>query len=217
MHFDILKVGDLESNCYVLSPGAPEALLIDAGGDARRIIGHLEGKALEPVLLVNTHGHVDHIAANAELREQYADMKIAIGRADAGALASPARNMSFFVGRRVKSPPADRLLDENDVVEFGPWRFRVIDTPGHTPGGICLFTEDLNGAPALFSGDTLFAGSVGRCDIPGGDWQQLVEGIRQKLFTLPDETVVYPGHGPATTVGVEKTSNPFVGEDTGII
>jgi glyoxylase-like metal-dependent hydrolase (beta-lactamase superfamily II) len=187
--------------------------VIDAGGDARRIIEHLEAKGLEAVLLVTTHGHADHIAANAELRKRYGSMRIAVGRGDAKALTSPARNMSLFVARLVKSPPADRLLDDGDVVEFGPWRFRVLSTPGHTPGGICLFTENLDGRPVLFSGDTLFADSVGRTDIPGGRWDDLIRSIRERILVLPDETEVYPGHGPSTTVGHEKKFNPFVGEE----
>ena len=212
MVFETLPVGGLESNCYLLADEPPEAMVIDAGGDAGRIIGRLEAKGLVPALLVVTHGHADHIAANAELRKRYGDMKIAIGREDARALTSPVRNMSLFIARRVKSPPADRLLDDGDVLEFARWRFRVLHTPGHTRGGICLFTEDLDGTPAVFAGDTLFADSVGRCDIPGGDWTRLVESIRGKIFSLPDETVIYPGHGPSTTVGYEKQHNPFVGE-----
>ena len=253
MIFDTLVVGSLESNCYVLADSAPPcvaasqsraeqggrgalvlrsegasplrrvALVIDPGGDARRIIEHLEGKGgpqrdkarrgpLEPATVINTHGHADHIAANAELRKRWPDVKIAIGRADAKALTSPLKNMSLFVARLVKSPPADRLLDDGDVVEFGRWRFRVLATPGHTPGGISLYSDDLDGRPVLFSGDTLFAESVGRTDIPGGDWKSLIRGIREKIFVLPDETQIYPGHGPATTVAHEKKFNPFAGE-----
>lgn len=212
MHFEILKVGELATNCYVLADESPDALVIDAGADAASIIGHLDANGLAPTLLVSTHGHADHIGANAGLHERYGDMKIAVGRGDEGAFTSPARNMSFFVGRHITSPPADRLLDEGDVIEFGRWSFRVLHTPGHTPGGISLFVEDLAGRPALFSGDTIFAGSVGRCDIPNASWEDLFEGIREKIFTLPDETVIYPGHGSPTTVGEEKKTNPFVGE-----
>lgn len=213
MIFDTLVVGGLESNCYVLADERPNALVIDPGGEASRIIGHLEAKGLVAALVVNTHGHADHIAANAELRKRYPDMKIAIGRDDAKALRSPVRNMSLFIARLVKSPPADRLLDDGDVVEFGPWRFRVLSTPGHTPGGICLFSEDLDGRPVLFSGDTLFSDSVGRTDIPGGNWKNLIRGIREKILVLPDETKVYPGHGESTTVGHERRFNPFVGQE----
>jgi glyoxylase-like metal-dependent hydrolase (beta-lactamase superfamily II) len=210
--FDTLVVGELESNCYVLADEGSGALVIDPGGDARRIIEHLEAKGLAAASVVNTHGHADHIAANAELRKRWPDVKIAIGRADAKALTSPLHNMSLFVARLVKSPKADRLLDDGDVVELGRGRFRVLSTPGHTPGGICLYTEDLDGRSVLFSGDTLFADSVGRTDIPGGNRENLIRGIREKIFVLPDETDIYPGHGPATTVGHEKKFNPFAGE-----
>jgi hydroxyacylglutathione hydrolase len=236
--FDTLVVGELESNCYVLADdpgsakplhraeqrGTPGALVIDPGGDARRIIEHLETRNLSAASVVNTHGHADHIAANAELRKRWPDVKIAIGRADAKALTSPLHNMSLFVARLVKSPKADRLLDDGDVVELGRLRFRVLSTPGHTPGGICLYSDDWGdpptqkgalggpGRPVLFSGDTLFADSVGRTDIPGGNWEALIRGIREKIFVLPDETDIYPGHGPATTVGHEKKFNPFAGE-----
>ena len=212
MHFETLEVGGLATNCYVLSDGPPDALVIDPGGDAERIVEHLEANGLVPTLLVNTHGHADHIIANAELKRRYGDMKIAVGRVDAEALTSPVKNMSVFVGVQVRSPPADTLLDEGDVVSIGACEFRVLHTPGHSPGGIALFTGDLDGRPAVFSGDTLFAESVGRVDIAGGCWEDLLASIREKIFTLPDNTVVYPGHGPVTTVAHEKQSNPFVGE-----
>lgn len=210
MHLHTLRVGELETNCYVLWETPTDVLLIDAGGDAEDILACLDAEKLTPTRLVVTHGHADHIIANAELRERYDDLVIAVGRHDAGALTSPVRNMSVFVGLHVVSPPADTLLDEDDVVPVGTCALRVIETPGHSPGGISLFTDDLDGAPALFCGDTLFAGSVGRTDIAGGDWELLLASIREKIFTLPDETVVYPGHGPPTTVGKEKASNPFV-------
>jgi len=210
LHFATLEVGELATNCYVLAGGPPDVLVIDPGGDAGRIVEHLEGNDLVPTLLVNTHGHADHIIANAELKRRYDGMKIAIGRADAGALTSPIRNMSVFVGMQVLSPPADRLLDEDDVVSVGGCDLRVLALPGHSPGGIGLYTAELDGAPALFCGDTLFAGSVGRTDIAGGDWNVLLASIRGKIFTLPGETRVFPGHGPATTVAEEKATNPFV-------
>jgi len=217
VHFETLRVGELGTNCYVLADDSADALVIDPGGDAERVIEHLEAKGLTPTLLVNTHGHADHIAANAELRERYGDMEIAIGRDDAVMLIDHTLNMSALVGQCIKSPPADRLLDEGDVVSLGRGRLRVLHTPGHSPGGICLFTEDLDGGPVLFGGDTIFAGSVGRCDILGGNWDQLIEAIRRKIFTLPDETVIHPGHGPSTTVGVERKANPFAGEEAAFL
>ena len=213
MIFDTLKVGALGTNCYVISAAPPEALVIDAGGSADEIIAALESRKLRPTLLVSTHGHADHIVANAELKERYDDMEIAVGRRDADMITSPARNMSLFVGCAIQSPPADRMLDEDDRVEAAGLFLRVLDTPGHTPGGISLYLADLDGRPAVFVGDTLFSGSVGRCDIPGASWDALLASIRGRLFRLPDDTVVFPGHGPPTTIGAEKASNPFVGED----
>jgi glyoxylase-like metal-dependent hydrolase (beta-lactamase superfamily II) len=211
VHFETLTVGELETNCYLISESPPDAIVIDAGGSADEIIAHLEAAGLAPTTLVATHGHADHIIANAALRERYVGMRIAIGRLDAEMLSSPAQNMSLVIGRQVKSPPADRLLEEGDLVEVGGVCLRVIHTPGHSPGSISLCAEDFGGAPAVFAGDTLFAGSVGRCDIPGGSWSELLAAIREKIYALPDETRVFPGHGPPTTVGHEKRTNPFVG------
>jgi len=208
-----LQVGDLSTNCYVVSAAPPGALVIDAAAEPGRIIAHLEAKGLVPEMVVATHGHADHIGANAELKRRYGEMEIAVGRDDAPALTSARLNMSVFVGMSITSPPADRLLSDDDVLTVAGVTFRVIALAGHSPGGIGLFVEELDGVPALFAGDTLFAGSVGRCDIAGGDWPALARSIRERIFTLPDDTVVYPGHGPATTVGEEKTSNPFVGDD----
>jgi len=213
VHFQTLPVGFLDTNCYVLSGNPPDALVIDAGADAETIIAHLDAAALVPAMLVVTHGHSDHIAANEELMEHYGDIEIAVGRADAPALTSPKRNMSAYVGLQVVTPEADRLLDDGDELTVAGLTFRVLALPGHSPGGIGLYADDLAGAPALFSGDTLFARSVGRTDIAGGDPATLVASIREKIFMLDDETIVYPGHGPATTVGEEKASNPFVRSD----
>ena len=210
MHLRTLAVGFLETNCTVLSANPPDAVVIDAGGDADAIIAHLEAEGLVPTMLVVTHGHSDHIAANASLKKRYGDMKIAVGRADADALTDPMKNMSLYIGMRIVSPEADRLLDDGEAFTVAGVTFGVLTLPGHTPGGIGLFVDDLDGVPALFAGDTLFARSVGRTDIAGGDGEMLLASIREKIFTLPDETVVYPGHGPTTTVGEEKRSNPFV-------
>jgi glyoxylase-like metal-dependent hydrolase (beta-lactamase superfamily II) len=209
--FETLKVGGILTNCYVLADKGPEALVIDAGAEPERIIALLESKSLEPAMLLVTHGHADHIEGNAALKARYPRMQIAIGRDDADGLVSARKNLSIFVGMNITSPPADRLLTEGDVISVGGIALRVIETPGHSPGSVSLYIDDLDGAPALFSGDVLFARSIGRYDIAGGDWPTLERTIREKLFTLDDNTVVYPGHGPATTIGEEKRSNPFVG------
>ena len=210
MIFDTLVLGYLDANCYVISDEPPEAMVIDAAGHAPELIAHLEGKGLEPELLVTTHGHGDHLAANAAVAACYDKMEIAVGRLDEPAFSDPILNMSYLIGQQFLSPPADRLMDDGDVVEFARWQFKVLHTPGHTIGGISLFTEDLDGTPAVFSGDVVFAGSIGRSDIDRGDFEALIDGIKRKILSLPDETVIYPGHGPPTTVGRERRTNPFL-------
>lgn len=212
MRIEALKLGPLETNCYALDAGDGRAVVIDPAADSARLIEQLEKKKLVPALILVTHGHADHIGAIVGLRERFPGAKIAIGRGDAAALTSPRINQSLFIGLNIKAPPADRLLDDGDSVEEGTVRLKVVATPGHTPGGVCFFAADLGGKPALFSGDTLFRESVGRYDIAGGDWDALMASVHRKLFALPEETVVYPGHGPSTTIGYEKKNNPFAGE-----
>ena len=209
-----LQLGGLGTNCYLLDAGKGLAIVIDPGAEAERIVARLEERKLAPALIVVTHGHADHIGGIQGLRERYPDAKIAIGRADAPALTSPRINQSLFIGLAIKVPKADRLVDDGETIAVGETTLKVIATPGHTPGGVCLYAEDLDGKPALFSGDTLFRESVGRCDIAGGDWDRLVASLRGKLLTLPDATVVYPGHGPVTTIAHEKKNNPFIGEES---
>ena len=213
MRVETLKVGELETNCYVLNAGDGRAVVVDPGADAERVAARLEKMRLAPALIVVTHGHADHIGAVAGLRKRWPEVRIAVGKHDARALSNPVVNGSFFIGQAVKAPKADRLLGDGETVAVGTVTLRVLATPGHTPGGVSLFAEDLDGRPALFSGDTLFRESVGRCDIPGGDLERLVAGIRAKLMPLPGATVVYPGHGPTTTIAHEKKNNPFIGED----
>ena len=154
--------------------------------------------------IVNTHGHMDHIEGNKDLQAA-TGAPILIHREDAGMLTSPAQNLSLFVGSDFVSPPPGRLLDEGDVIAWGRESLQVLHTPGHTPGSISLA-----GGGVVFSGDTLFARSVGRTDFPGGSMTKLLLSLREKLLDLPPETRVLPGHGPETTIGVEKNNNPFL-------
>jgi glyoxylase-like metal-dependent hydrolase (beta-lactamase superfamily II) len=211
MLFHALTLGDIAANCYLLAEEPPAALVIDPGDEPEKVVARLEAAKLTPAWIVNTHGHGDHIGANAGVRARYPEVKIAVGRGDEKMLPSPARNLSFFTGGRVRSPKADRVLEDGDLFEFARWTFRVIGLPGHTRGGIGLFTEDLDGGPALFSGDAIFREGIGRSDLPGGDGDLLVRGLEEKVLTLPANTVIYPGHGPATTVAHEKANNPFLG------
>jgi hydroxyacylglutathione hydrolase len=212
MQIKTLMVGPIQTSCYIAHfPDSASALVIDPGGDANQIIGYLKQNKLEPRYLINTHGHIDHIGANIELKDAYPEIQVCIHSADASMLTNASHNLSSELGLDFTAPPADRLIKEGDVISLDKHDFMVYHIPGHTPGGICLFYKsDKKSEPSvLFSGDTLFSGGIGRTDFPGGSHQQLINGIKQKIFTLPGDTVVYPGHGPSTTVGEEKESNPF--------
>lgn len=214
MIIETLAVGMLETNCHIF--GCPETLacaIVDPGGDAERIIARVEELSLTPVWIIDTHGHGDHIAAQAGLKERYPNARIAIHEADAPALADARLNLSFALGVIITSPPADRILHDGDEIEVGKLRLKVFHVPGHSPGGIALYANaetSGEGHPVAFCGDALFAGSIGRADLPGGNMTELINSIRERLLTLPPETVCYTGHGPETTIGQEKESNPFL-------
>ena len=158
-----------------------------------------------------THGHSDHIAGNEAMKQRYPDCPIVIGRGDAAKLTDPALNLSAAFGAYLVSPPADVLLDEGQIYQAAGFDLEVRDIPGHSCGHVVFVWHDSE-PKLVFGGDVLFAGSIGRTDFPDGSFEQLASGIHAKLFTLPDDTIVLPGHGPATTVGHEKRNNPFVGE-----
>lgn len=209
MKIETLVVGALQVNCYIVSDGdSPDCMIVDPGGTARAIIEAVEGARLRPRWIVNTHGHGDHIGANAQLKERYPDAKLAVHRLDAPALTDARLNLSVLLGQPIYSPEADKELEEGDEIEVGSLRFRVAHTPGHSVGGVCLIAD--GAPPVAIVGDALFAGSVGRTDFPGGDGAQLIRSIKDKLLVLPDETRVLTGHGPETTIGSEKRRNPFL-------
>jgi len=216
MKIDRLVLGEYQTNCYILrsSDKATDCLLIDTGLDSRELLAFLERNKLTPKALIITHGHIDHIAGVEMLRAKYPDIIVYIHKLDAETLTDPTSNLSFMLDsadsqadRSFSTEKADYLADEPEVIEAAGIKLKVLHTPGHTPGGMCLYAEKEN---AVFVGDTLFADSVGRTDFPGGNMRQLIEGIKTKLLTLPDDTVVYPGHGNRTTIGREKTHNPFL-------
>ncbi len=203
-----LPVGPLQVNCYIAAcPRTKKALIIDPGDEAQRILQLIEQEGLEPKMLVNTHGHFDHVGGNSEIVER-TGIEFCMHKEDLPLLKQASRQAASYGLPAVESPAPTRFLQNGDLLEIGDLSFEVIHTPGHSPGGICLY-----GQGHLFSGDTLFAGSIGRTDLPGGDMHQLLGHIRSQLMVLPESTVVHPGHGPESTIGAEQQSNPFVNGD----
>jgi hydroxyacylglutathione hydrolase len=202
---DVLEVGAFAANCYLVGcPETKKALVIDPGAEGQRINRRLDRLGLSVVYIVNTHGHVDHVGANSEVREK-TSAPLLIHENDASMFRSPQASLMLFVGSKGKLSPPDRTVKEGDRLEVGTLSFEILETPGHTRGGICLLSDGV-----LFTGDTLFAGSIGRTDLPGGDFKQLLSSIQKKILPLPDNTTIYPGHGPATSVAREKQCNPFL-------
>lgn len=201
-------------NCYVIwRKGGREALVVDPGFETGPILGLCRREGLTPAAILNTHGHVDHIAGNAALKGAFPDAPLLIGRNDARLLSDPEANLSGPFGLPLVSPGADRLLDHGEALDLAGFRLEVREIPGHSPGSVVFLCLDED--PALaFVGDVLFAGSVGRTDL-GGDGPALLAGIKARLFDLPDNTLVLAGHGPPTTIGAERRSNPYVGENPG--
>lgn len=209
--YDHLVVGNLACNCYVVGdPDTMQAIVIDPGDDARRILDAVSRRGLKLIAAVATHAHFDHVLA-AEALRVLTGAPFYLHLEDMELLKWLPDSLALFLGVH-DGPPApqvDRRLADGDEIGLGARGLRVIHTPGHSPGSICLVSEGPQDA-MVFSGDTLFASSVGRTDLPGGDQRRLITSVRQRLFPLGD-LPVYPGHGPATTLGKEKVGNPFVG------
>ncbi len=202
-----LVVGALQTNCYVVGDEATrKGIVIDPGGDGDLILRTVQRLKLDIQLVVNTHGHFDHIMANKEVMEA-TGAALAIHPDDAGMLTNPLRSFAFFIGKLHPSPPATVLLKEGSTVEFGSVKLQVLHTPGHSAGSVSLWCSE---EKVVFSGDALFNLGIGRTDFPGLSMRVLVQSIRDRLLTLPDETAVYPGHGPDTTIGFERLQNPFL-------
>ena len=200
-----LVVGPLQVNCFIVAcPRSRDALVIDPGDDGERILAAIRAANWRVVRIVNTHGHFDHIGANRTLVD-VTGAELLIHGLDLPLLQKAQTHAQVYGLRTEPSPVPDRLLSDGDTVDCGELSCQVIHLPGHSPGGIALLCGE-----HLFAGDVLFAGSIGRTDLPGGDHRLLVSGIRSKLWVLPGDTIVHPGHGPDTTIAREMRSNPYV-------
>ncbi len=198
-------VGPFATNCYLVqNHESGKGVIIDPGGDADVILDAIRASGMEPVAILLTHGHIDHLMAVPEIQTRY-NLPVYVHEAERPMLASVSIQAEMFGLPNMPSPEVSVWLKEGDLQIKGGLTFGVIHTPGHSPGGCCYLMED-----GIFVGDTLFESSIGRTDLPGGDYDQLIRSIKEKLFTLPDETIVYPGHGGFTSIGQEKRYNPFL-------
>jgi hydroxyacylglutathione hydrolase len=204
MKYEIVVVGALDTNCYLVYDGeSRECAIVDPGAEPAKIIAAVADLELKPVMILNTHGHLDHTGANSDIKAKYR-VPLSIHAADAPMLEAASDIEKSLMLDAHHSPPPDRLFAEGVEVLVGGVALRVLHLPGHTPGSVGLLAGKV-----LFSGDTLFCGGVGRTDLPGGSRKDLQSSIRDKILPLPGETLVLPGHGPWTTVEEEKVSNPF--------
>lgn len=204
MKVKVFTNGSFEENCYLaIDEPTGEALIIDPGSHAKSIIQWVKEEKCKVKYVINTHGHSDHIGANTEVCNEFG-VKLGIHPLDAPMLTDAKLNLSAYWGEPILSKKADFFLNENDIVKCGDSELRVVHTPGHTPGGICLV-----GKKIIFSGDSLFADSIGRTDFPGGSTAALIKSLKEKILPLAGSIIVYPGHGPTTTIDHERTYNPY--------
>jgi len=203
---------EFQVNTYVLWDESNECIIVDPGCSnalqQSELTGFIRAQELHPVMLINTHGHIDHIAGDTFVKSTYS-IPLAMHEQDCFLLNKALHFAEFFAFHAEQPPAPDKLLKDGDEVRFGNSVLSVIHIPGHSPGSVALYSKENN---LVVSGDVLFNGSVGRSDFPGGDHQTLIKGITEKLMKLPRETVVYPGHGPITTIGHEYDTNPFLQE-----
>jgi len=201
-----IVVGDLRTNCYILRSNNA-AIIIDPGAEPERIVRFIRDIKVKPSQIIVTHTHFDHVLGVDVVRAKL-DIPFLIHRDDLSMLESMQSRVHQFMGFEVPPPPrVDSYLKDRDVLTVGDETVQVLHTPGHSPGSISI-----SGRGYVFTGDALFNQSIGRTDLPGGDLKTLIHSIRDRLFKLKDETIVYPGHGPETTIGDEKLANPFVGK-----
>jgi hydroxyacylglutathione hydrolase len=213
-----LEVGPLMANCYLAwnqsasagEDGLRSCLVIDPGAEPRTIMAAMEEEKLRPEMILATHCHGDHIGAVNELLEAFPDAVFAAGEEEADWPGDAVKNLSYGFGMPMRLKPPTRLLTGGQDLEVAGLNFKVLSVPGHSPGSLALYCES---GEAVFTGDTLFAQNIGRGDLPGGDGRLLIQSIREKILSLPENTVVWPGHANRTRIGTEKKSNPFAGEN----
>ena len=205
MILEDICVGQMQVNCYILaSKNNSSTIIIDPGEEENKIKRILEKHKLKPSFIINTHGHIDHIGCDDRF-----GIPVYIHENDLALLKDPQLNLSTFLTSSYSIESHIKTLKDKENIELDDMQLEVIHTPGHTPGGICLLMKKPDDK-ILFSGDTLFCQGIGRTDFPGADEGLLIKSIKEKLFKLDDDTVVYPGHGPSSTIGEEKRNNPFL-------
>ena len=205
MILECLPVGPIQANCYIIGCDKTlQGVIIDPGGEGEKILQEVKRQGLDIKYIINTHGHADHIAANNFLKQKLS-AQLYIHEKDTSFLTDSQSNLSSMLLNPFQSVSADRELKDGETIEVGNLNLEIIHTPGHTPGGICILQDK-----QLFTGDTLFAGGVGRTDLPQSDTKLLFQSIREKLLCLPDDVAIYPGHGPSSTIGRERKDNPFL-------
>lgn len=207
MIFEIVVVGPLSVNCFIVGDETTrEGIIVDPGADAGKVLAAVKGHGLTIKYVINTHGHFDHVGGNREVLAATGS-KLLIHRDDVPFLSRAADVATMYGLMTENSPAPDLFLEDGLLITFGGHELSILHTPGHTPGGCCLYLEAQG---KVITGDTLFAEGVGRTDFPGSSHEALMEGIRTRLMTLPDSTAAYPGHGPSTTIGHEKRYNPYI-------